>query len=329
MNYQHVILYQNKVKNHKYILSLLANNKEIIVHVTKDIDMIKERIRFNQLHCILYECDCFTMSNLMEIKKLERLSVPYLILTEHVQDNIVLEQGKVILKSPYQLETTIIASQLIVAIKSLYPQILKVKKIENITSSNVIAIGASTGGPHAISMILKELPLDIPGIVIVQHISENNIDSFVKYLDGLCNLKVTVAKENDIIKNGVVYVAKQRKHLVLKRENDGFCLHYINGNKVNCVCPSIDVLFESVASQAGKSATGVLLTGMGSDGALGLKKMKAAGALTIIQDEKSSDFYSMPKEAKKIDAFQKELSLLDISKYLIMHYSRKEEGNES
>lgn len=325
MNYQHVLLYQNEVKHQKYILSLLANNQEIIVHVVKDFDAIKERIRFNQSHCILYECDEFTKTNLSEIRKIESLGVPYLILTKWVQDNIMLDQNIVILKSPYQSQAKVIASQLIVAIKSMYPLMLKEKKLADVVSSNVIAIGASTGGPHAISMILKELPSSIPGIVIVQHISDNNTDSFVRYLNGLCNFEVIAAKENDIIKNGVVYVAKQKRHLVIKKEKDGFHLHYIDSNKVNCVCPSIDVLFDSIASQARKLAVGILLTGMGSDGAVGLKKMKEAGALTIIQDKKSSVLYGMPKEAKKIAAFTKELSLEDISKYLIMHFNRKEE----
>lgn len=325
MNYQHVILYQNQVKHYNYILSLLANNHEIIVHVTKDLDAIKERIKFNQIDCILYECDVFTRSSLMELKKIAKLNIPYLILTEYIQDNIYLDQHKVILKNIYQSQASVLSSQLIVAIKSMYSKTLKVEKTIDLVSSGVIAIGASTGGPHAISMILKELPLGIEGIVIVQHMSDNNIDSFVEYLNGLCSLKVTVAKENDLIKNGVVYVAKQRKHLVIKSEKDGFHLHYIDSNKVNCVCPSIDVLFESMACQVKRAATGILLTGMGSDGAIGLKKMKDAGALTIIQDEKSCVLYSMPKEAKKIKAFQKELSLQDISKYLIMHFNRKEE----
>lgn len=325
MNYQHVILYQNQVKHYNYILSLLANNHEIIVHVTKDLDAIKERIKFNQIDCILYECDVFTKSSLMELKKIAKLNIPYLILTEYIQDNIYLDQHKVILKNIYQSQASVFSSQLIVAIKSMYSKTLKVEKTIGLVSSGVIAIGASTGGPHAISMILKELPLGIEGIVIVQHMSDNNIDSFVEYLNGLCSLKVTVAKENDLIKNGVVYVAKQRKHLVIKSEKDGFHLHYIDSNKVNCVCPSIDVLFESMACQVKRAATGILLTGMGSDGAIGLKKMKDAGALTIIQDEKSCILYSMPKEAKKIKAFQKELSLQDISKYLIMHFNRKEE----
>lgn len=325
MNYQHVILYQNQVKHYNYILSLLANNHEIIVHVTKDFDAIKERIKFNQIDCILYECDVFTRSSLMELKKIAKLNIPYLILTEYIQDNIYLDQHKVILKNIYQSQASVLSSQLIVAIKSMYSKTLKVEKTIDLVSSGVIAIGASTGGPHAISMILKELPLGIEGIVIVQHMSDNNIDSFVEYLNGLCSLKVTVAKENDLIKNGVVYVAKQRKHLVIKSEKDGFHLHYIDSNKVNCVCPSIDVLFESMACQVKRAATGILLTGMGSDGAIGLKKMKDAGALTIIQDEKSCVLYSMPKEAKKIKAFQKELSLQDISKYLIMHFNRKEE----
>lgn len=326
MNLQHVILYQKNVCHPRYIVSLLAKEREIVIHIVKNFDEIKIQNNLNKLHCILYECDDFTKKNIVDIKKLEDLNIPYLILVNCIGEDICIDNKNVILKSKELSLAPVFSSQLIVRIKSLYLQVAKAKKNVGLISTKIIAIGASTGGPHAISTILKELPVNIGGIVIVQHMNDNNITSFVNYLDGICDLKVKVAQENDIVRNGVVYIARQRQHLTIKKADNGYHLHYTPGKKINCMCPSIDVLFHSVALQAGISAVGILLTGMGSDGSRGLKEMKKAGALTIIQDEKTSDIYSMPKEAKKINAYQKELPLHKISECLIQYFKIKEKG---
>lgn len=327
MNQQHVILYQADVKTPQYIPSLLLNDQEIRLYVVKDFHSIKERMQFYHLHCILYECDVFDQKHQNDIKKIEALHIPYLIITNQLNDKTV-DRHKVIMKSNKTSISTVFSHQLIVRIKSIYQNHVKKEKKEGVVSTHIIGMGASTGGPHAILEVLKGLPKDIAGIVIVQHMSEMNIISFVHYLNTACHLKVKVAHENDIVKNGVVYIAHSTKHLIIKRKKDGFHLHYIDGKKVNCVRPSIDVLFHSIALQAGLLGVGILLTGMGSDGANGLKAMKEAGALTIIQDEQTSALYSMPKEAKKLKAYQKELPIYRMSEYLIKYFHQKEKRNK-
>lgn len=327
MNQQHVILYQINVTNPRYIQSLLSNVQEIRLYVARDFHSIKERMQFCHLHCILYECDIFNHHHTKDIQKIEMLHIPYLIITHQLDDRTV-DWNKVIIKSDELSISTVFLNQLIVRIKSLHQSHIKNQKSEGFASTHIIGMGASTGGPRAILQILKGLPKDIAGIVIVQHMSEVNIISFVRYLNAACHLKVKIACENDIVKNGVVYIAHSTKHLTIKRRNDGYHLHYIDGEKVNCVRPSIDILFHSIALQAGLLGVGILLTGMGNDGANGLKAMKESGALTIIQDEQTSDLYSMPKEAKKLGAYQKELPIDKISEYLIMYFYQKEKRNK-
>lgn len=324
MNTQHVVLYQKNVLNPQYIPTLLKNDKEIKLYVVKDISGITERMAFYQLHCILYECDLFTKENLQDINEIEKLNILYYVIANEISKDVYIDKKQVIFKSKDFIVSKALSGQLIVKIKSLYFSDKDKEKTEGFVSTHIIGIGASTGGPHAIVEILKTLPTTIAGIVIVQHMSEMNTASFVAYLNTVCDLKVKVAQNYDVVKNGVVYIAKQKQHLVVQRKKDGYHLRYIDGEKVNCVCPSIDVLFHSMASELGVLGVGILLTGMGSDGAIGLKRMNDAGALTIIQDEETSDLYSMPKEAKKIGAYQKELPLQKMSEYLVKYFNIKE-----
>jgi two-component system chemotaxis response regulator CheB len=165
------------------------------------------------------------------------------------------------------------------------------------STNKIIAIGASTGGTEALKEVLMALPVNTPGIVIVQHMPANFTRSFAERLDGLCVLKVKEAEDGDTIAPGQVLLAPGNLHMVMRRSG---ARYYVNVKEGPLVChqrPAVDVLFNSVAAFAGANAVGVILTGMGKDGAQGIFKMKEAGAKTIAQDEKSCVVFGMPKEA--------------------------------
>ncbi|MGE5630372.1 MAG: protein-glutamate methylesterase/protein-glutamine glutaminase [Caulobacteraceae bacterium] len=179
-------------------------------------------------------------------------------------------------------------------------------------SIKIIAIGASTGGTEAIYSILKSLPPDIPGIVIVQHIPPVFSRMFAERLDNSTQLQVKEARTGDYVEKGRVLVAPGDEHMRIKKVGDKYKVECFKGDKVNGHCPSVDVLFESVAKECGRNAIGIILTGMGYDGAKGLLSMKRKGARTIGQDEKSSVVYGMPKVAYDIGAVIRQASLEDI-----------------
>jgi two-component system chemotaxis response regulator CheB len=181
-----------------------------------------------------------------------------------------------------------------------------------IKTRNIIAIGASTGGTEAIFNVLKNMPPNSPGIVIVQHIPPNFSRMFAERLNSSTALNVKEAQTGDYVENGKVLIAPGNQHLIIKRIGDRYKVECFEGEKVNGHCPSVDVLFESVAKEAGNKAIGVILTGMGYDGAKGLMSMRRKGARTIGQDEKSSVVYGMPKAAYNIGAVEKQTSLANI-----------------
>lgn len=176
-----------------------------------------------------------------------------------------------------------------------------INKVNNLsmikTTEKVIAIGASTGGTEAIRAVLEPLPHDVSGIVIVQHMPEMFTKSFADRLNELCNITVMEAKNGDSVIRGRALIAPGNKHMILKRTGARYYVEIKDGDLVNRHRPSVDVLFRSVAMYAGANAVGILLTGMGDDGANGLLEMKQAGALTIAQDERTSVVFGMPKEA--------------------------------
>ena len=184
------------------------------------------------------------------------------------------------------------------------------------SSSKLIAIGASTGGTEAIYSILKLLPKTVPGIIIVQHIPPVFSRMFAERLNLQTEFKVKEAQTGDVIESGSVLIAPGDKHMKIKRIGDKYIVELVQGTKVSGHCPSVDVLFESVAKMAGKNAVGVILTGMGQDGATGLMSMRRAGARTIGQDKGSSVVYGMPKVAFDIGAVEKQGSLANIPSIL-------------
>ncbi len=173
----------------------------------------------------------------------------------------------------------------------------------------VIGIGASTGGTEAIANILKQLPGNMPGILIVQHMPSLFTRLYAERLNNSCTLEVKEAQNGDRVLAGRVLVAPGDYHMRIKKTKDGFSVECRTGEKVNGHCPSVDVLFDSIAKVVGQSAVGVILTGMGGDGAKGLLRMREAGARTIGQDEETSVVYGMPKMAYELGAVEKRVPL--------------------
>ncbi len=184
-------------------------------------------------------------------------------------------------------------------------------------ANGIIVIGASTGGTEAVYRILKDLPADMPGILVVQHIPPVFSRMFAERLDKQTKLEVKEAQAGDRVERGRVLIAPGDRHMKLKSAGGRFQVEVYHGDKVNGHCPSVDILFESAAKEAGREAVGVILTGMGYDGAKGLLTMRRKGARTIGQDEQSSVVYGMPKVAYEIGAVEKQAALLSIPQLLV------------
>ena len=170
------------------------------------------------------------------------------------------------------------------------------------TTNKIIAVGASTGGTVAIETMLRQLPANTPGMVIVQHMPENFTRSFAERLNGLCELEVREAKDGDWVSEGVALIAPGNYHTIIRRSGARYVVAVKDGPQVHHQRPSVEVLFNSAAKYAGANAVGIILTGMGADGARGLLAMREAGARTIAQDEKTSVVWGMPGEAVKLGA---------------------------
>ena len=170
------------------------------------------------------------------------------------------------------------------------------------TTEKVIAVGSSTGGTEAIKELLIRMPADAPGILIAQHMPEAFTKSFANRLDGMCKIKVTEAEGNERVLPGHAYIAPGHSHLLLKRSGANYMTELSQAAPVNHHRPSVEVLFRSVAEQAGKNAIGVMLTGMGKDGAIGMLEMRQAGAYNLAQDEASCVVFGMPREAIAVGA---------------------------
>lgn len=180
------------------------------------------------------------------------------------------------------------------------------------TTERVVAIGTSTGGTQALERVLTALPAFAPGMVIVQHMPEKFTAAFSERLNRLCQIDVKEAQDNDRIVQGRALIAPGGKHMLLRRSGAQYLVEVRDGPPVNRHRPSVDVLFRSVAKAAGANALGIIMTGMGDDGARGLKEMRDAGANTVAQDEASCVVYGMPREAIRLEAAARILSLDDL-----------------
>ncbi len=191
------------------------------------------------------------------------------------------------------------------------------------TTNKLIVIGASTGGTKAIEEVLKPLPRGLPGIVIVQHMPPVFTQSFAQSLNRICALEVKEAENQESVLPGYVYIAPGGFHLVLGRSGADYQIQLRSGPQINYQKPAVDVLFKSAAKLAGKNCMGIILTGMGSDGASGLLQMKNAGSLTIAQDEATSVVYGMPGSAVKLNAATKILGLQAIPEAILNWIQKK------
>jgi two-component system chemotaxis response regulator CheB len=181
------------------------------------------------------------------------------------------------------------------------------------TTEKVVCIGASTGGTEALREVLESLPADCPGIVVVQHMPEKFTAAFARRLDSMCAVHVKEAEDGDAVLRGQVLIAPGARHLLLHRSGARYHVTVKDGPLVSRHRPSVDVLFRSAAATAGANAIGIIMTGMGDDGAKGLLEMRNAGAATVAQDEQSCVVFGMPKEAIALGAVQKVVPLDDIA----------------
>jgi two-component system chemotaxis response regulator CheB len=168
------------------------------------------------------------------------------------------------------------------------------------TTDRLVAIGTSTGGTQALEAVLTALPTDCPGLVVVQHMPEKFTAMFAQRLNGLCQIEVREARSGDRVLPGLALIAPGGRHMMVKRNGAQYVVDVVDGPLVNRHKPSVDVLFRSVAKCAGGNALGIIMTGMGDDGARGLKEMRDAGAHTLAEDESSCVVFGMPKEAIRL-----------------------------
>jgi len=188
------------------------------------------------------------------------------------------------------------------------------------TTEKVVVVGASTGGTEALRIFLEALPHDAPGVVIVQHMPEHFTAAFARRLDGICRVAVKEAASGDSVIPGRALIASGNRHLLLQRSGARYCVEIKDGPLVSRHRPSVDVLFRSAARYAGRNAIGVIMTGMGDDGARGLLELRQAGGVTLAQDEASCVVFGMPKEAIRLGAAGSVLPLAEIAPAVIEAY---------
>ncbi len=187
------------------------------------------------------------------------------------------------------------------------------------TTDRVVAIGTSTGGTQALEVVLSQLPRTCPGIVVVQHMPESFTAAFAERLNQVCEVTVQEAQTHDRVIPGQVLIANGGKHLLVRRSGAQYRVELKDGPVVSRHRPSVDVLFRSVANTAGPNALGIIMTGMGDDGAKGMLEMHKAGARTLAQNEDSCVVYGMPKEAVKLGGVDREVDLGDIPNQIVAH----------
>lgn len=185
------------------------------------------------------------------------------------------------------------------------------------TTEKVVAVGASTGGTEALRVLLQAFPPDAPGVVVVQHMPEHFTGAFARRLDGICRITVKEAEQNDTVIRGRALIAPGNRHMLLKRSGARYYIEIKDGPLVCRHRPSVDVLFRSAARYAGRNCVGVIMTGMGDDGARGMREMNEAGATTIAQDEESCVVFGMPNEAIKLGGVDRVLPLVSIAPELL------------
>ena len=202
------------------------------------------------------------------------------------------------------------------------------EKLGQAPLQRLVAIGASTGGPQAIRQVLEVLPVSMPPVLVVQHITPSFTESFAKSLDSNCQLSVQVGQDGVVPEAGNVYIAPGDRHMLLSRSGTDYVLTLADHDRVNRHRPSVDELFRSVAVHAGHSGVGILLTGMGVDGGVGLKMIRKSGGRTFVQDEASSVVFGMPRAAIELDAADMVLGIDRIAECLTSYVFRNSEADK-
>lgn len=338
-----VLIVDDSATAREVISNALKKDREIeIVGTAPDAYIARDKIVTLKPDIVCLDVEMPRMDGITFLKKIMQfMPVPVLMVSSLTQKGAkvtfdALEAGAVdFVAKPHQniydgiddIEKELITKVKMVASSNIRAKIIKrISSNEYIidkkyslanTTNKIIAIGASTGGTVALSELISSLPRDIPGIVIVQHMPAGFTDSFAKRLNDISQVEVSEAKDGDIISKGKVLIAPGDYHMVIRREGGQYKVKLGTGEKVSGHRPSVDVLFNSVSKYAGSNAIGIILTGMGSDGAKGLLKMKNAGSNTIGQDEKSCVVYGMPKVANDIGAVEIELPLEKINDQII------------
>lgn len=190
------------------------------------------------------------------------------------------------------------------------------------TTQKLIAVGSSTGGVEALKVFLNQFPRNTPGMLIVQHMPADFTKAFAQRLNGICEMDIKEAENGDTVDIGQVLIAPGDKHMVLRRSGHRYYVQLGGGDKVSGHRPSVDVMFNSVAKIAGANAIGVILTGMGSDGAKGLLNMKKSGAMTFGQDQRTSTVYGMPKVAFELGGVVKQNALEELPRDILKHLEK-------
>ena len=331
--------------------SLLGTQKDIVTNVAHDPLIAMEKMKRQRPHVIILDLEMPRMDGLTFLRKvMSEDPLPVIICSGYVGDATgqamrALEAGAVELigkprvgvqafleESAVLLIDAVRAAALSKPFRRLPRKTVSVPAVSvpravpaSAKAPQVIAIGASTGGTEALREILQGLPASSCGIAIVQHMPEYFTRSFAKHLDEVCALEVKEAAAGDELRPGRALIAPGNKHLVVLSNGGRYSVDVVDGPLVSRHRPSVDVLFRSVAGAARDAAVGVILTGMGSDGADGLLEMKNAGALTIAQDEASCTVFGMPREAIRRGAVERVLPLTDIAEEL----SRVRPGNST
>jgi two-component system chemotaxis response regulator CheB len=318
-----VLIIDDSLVYREVIAKGIESDPEIQV-VAKAVDPFDARDKILQFHPDVITCD-IEMPKMDGIEFVKRLLPQYplpVIVISSVSHRVfdAMDAGAVdFVTKPSMEVTTSVESflyNIIQKIKSASKATVKSssKKVEVATNKNysihdIIGIGASTGGTEAIFNVLKQLPKDVPGIVIVQHIPPVFSRMFAERLDSQTHFKAKEAEHGDLIEKGHVYLAPGDQHMEVVKKGHNYYLKVFKGDKVNGHCPSVDVLFNSMSNVLGNRALAIILTGMGYDGARGLGRMKRKGATTLGQDETSCVVYGMPKAAFELGAVQKQVSL--------------------
>lgn len=259
----------------------------------------------------LTEAGCETTLRALELGAVDFITKPKVDLREHMDEIAQEIIAKVLVASSVRLFPRVGQEQSATtrAIEARTPSAAAAFR----TTERVIAVGASTGGTVALKEFLAVLPADAPGVVIVQHMPEKFTHSFAQHCDRLCTVRVKEAEDGDRVLPGHALIAPGNHHMALRRSGARYFVQVYSGAPVNRHRPSVDVLFESTAECAGRNAVGVIMTGMGADGAQGLLRMREEGARTIAQDEATCVVFGMPKEAIALGAVEQVIPLPQIA----------------